>query len=109
MKEFLASTYSSFRPVNFANGPDGCLYVVDLYREVVEDDSAIPQDILKHLDLNSGRDRGRIYRIVPENFKRPALPKLAEARTRELVDALDHPDSWQRQTAGRLLYERNDE
>jgi len=108
-QEFLASTDSWFRPVNFANGPDGCLYVVDLYREVVEDDSAIPQDILKHLDLNSGRDRGRIYRIVPENFKRPAIPKLSAAKTNELVKVLDHPDSWVRETAQRLLYERMDE
>jgi len=108
-QEFLASTDSWFRPVNFANGPDGCLYVVDLYREVVEDDSAIPQDILKHLDLNSGRDRGRIYRIVPENFKRPVIPKLAGARTPELVASLDHPDSWVRQTAQRLIDERRDE
>src|SRR5439155_22282047 len=107
-KEFLASTDSWFRPVNFANGPDGCLYVVDLYREVVEDDSAIPQDILKHLDLNSGRDRGRIYRIVPENFKRPSMPKLAGSKTDELVNALDHADSWVRETAQRLLYEQND-
>jgi putative membrane-bound dehydrogenase-like protein len=107
-QEFLASTDSWFRPVNFANGPDGCLYVVDLYREVVEDDSAIPQDIMKHLDLNAGRDRGRIYRIVPENFKQPVIPKLAGAPVGDLVDALDHPDAWVRETAQRLLYERND-
>jgi putative membrane-bound dehydrogenase-like protein len=108
-QEFLASTDSWFRPVNFANGPDGCLYVVDLYREVVEDDSAIPQDILKHLDLNSGQDRGRIYRIVPDNFKRPEIPKLAGVRIGDLVDVLDHPDSWVRQTAQRLIFERQDD
>ncbi|HEV8291107.1 MAG TPA: PVC-type heme-binding CxxCH protein [Tepidisphaeraceae bacterium] len=108
-QEFLASTDSWFRPVNFANGPDGCLYVVDLYREVVEDDSAIPQDILKHLDLNSGQDRGRIYRIVPENFKRPVIPKLAGVGIADLVDALDHPNSWVRETAQRLIYERRDD
>jgi putative membrane-bound dehydrogenase-like protein len=108
-REFLASTDSWFRPVNFANGPDGCLYVVDLYREVVEDDSAIPQDILKHLDLNSGRDRGRIYRIVPDNFKKHVIPKLAGVKFGDLVDALDHPNSWVRETAQRLICNRREE
>jgi putative heme-binding domain-containing protein len=75
---------------------------------VVEDDSAIPQDILKYLDLNSGRDRGRIYRIVPENFKRPLIPTLSTAKSPQLADSLDHPDAWVRETAQRLLYEKRD-
>lgn len=105
-REFLASTDPWFRPVNFANGPDGCLYVVAMYREVIEDHSAIPNDILKHLDLNSGRDMGRIYRIVPASFDRPKPPRLGHATTAELVAAISHPDSWWRETAQRLLCER---
>jgi putative membrane-bound dehydrogenase-like protein len=107
-KEFLASTDTWFRPVNFVNGPDGCLYVLDLYREVVEDESAIPEDIVRHLDLNSGRDRGRIYRIVPENSQRERPPRLRKAKVEELVAALDHPDAWWRETAQRLIYQRQD-
>src|SRR5262249_37606614 len=92
-REFLASTDNWFRPVNFLNGPDGCLYVLDMYREAIEDDSAIPDDILQHLALTSGRDRGRIYRIVPKGFKRSPPPRLSRAGTRELVAALAGPDA----------------
>ncbi len=108
-REFLASTDNWFRPVNFVNGPDGCLFVLDMYREVIEDDSAIPDDILKHLDLTSGRDRGRVYRIVPEGFRRPPRPRLSRAAPRQLVGALARPDGWWRETAQRLLVERRDE
>lgn len=107
-REFLASTDAWFRPVNFANGPDGCLYIATMYREVIEDETAIPDDILKYLDLHSGRDRGRIYRIAPEGFQRPAQPRLGRASTEELVATLAHPNGWQRDTAQRLLCERQD-
>jgi putative membrane-bound dehydrogenase-like protein len=107
-RDFLASTDNRFRPVNFANGPDGCLYVVSMYREIIEDESAIPDDILKHYDLNSGRDLGRIYRVMPEGSQRPPLPKLAGAETDELVALLAHPDSWVSETAQRLLYQKQD-
>lgn len=107
-REFLASTDNRFRPVNFANGPDGCLYVISMYREIIEDETAIPNDILKHYDLYSGRDLGRIYRIMPTDFKRRPLPKLAGATTTELVALLGHGDSWVRETAQRLLYQKQD-
>ena len=107
-QEFIASTDNFFRPVNFANGPDGCLYVVSMYREVIEDEGAIPNDILKHLDLYSGRERGRIYRIVPDraDWKRPARPKMGTMTDAELIASLSSPDGWVRDTAQRLLIER---
>jgi putative membrane-bound dehydrogenase-like protein len=104
--EFLASKDTWFRPVNFANAPDGTLYVIDMYREIIEHPASIPEAIKKHLDLNSGNDRGRIYRIVPENFTRRAPPRLGSATTSELVATLEHPNGWHRDTAARLLYER---
>ena len=58
--EFLASTDNWFRPVQFANAPDGALYVLDMYREIVEHPWSLPESIKKFLDLNSGSDRGRI-------------------------------------------------
>ena len=105
-REFLASTDNWFRPVNFANGPDGCLYVVAMYREIIEDESAIPEDILKHYDLYSGRDRGRILRVSPEGFKPFELPRLGSVGMGELVAGLDHADAWVRETAQRLLVNR---
>jgi len=106
--EFLASKDLWFRPVQFANAPDGTLYVIDMYREVIEHPWSIPQSIKHHLDLNSGSDRGRIYRIVPAGFKQPKLPQLGKASVPELIATLEHPNGWQRDTAARLLYERLD-
>jgi putative membrane-bound dehydrogenase-like protein len=107
--EFLASIDNWFRPVQFANGPDGCLYVLDMYREVVEHPWSLPPGIKKHLDLNAGNDRGRIYRMVPENFRRRAAVQLGKkVTTAELVKILEHPNGWHRDTAARLLYERQD-
>lgn len=107
-KEFVASTDTWFRPAQFANAPDGTLYIADVYREVIEHPASIPPMIKKHLDLTSGRDRGRIYRIVHDKFTQPALPKLDKATTAELVATLAHPNGWHRDTAARLLYERQD-
>lgn len=106
--EFIASTDNWFRPVQFANAPDGALYVADMYRETIEHPWSLPQSIKQYLDLNSGNDRGRIYRIVPDGFRQPKLPRLGSATTAELVKALEHPNGWHRDTAARLLYERRD-
>jgi putative membrane-bound dehydrogenase-like protein len=108
-REFIASTDNWFRPVQFANGPDGCLYVIDMYRELIETVVSIPPIILKHLDPASGINRGRIYRIVPDGVKRPPMPKLSKATTAELVKLLEHPNGWHRDTASRLLYQRQEE
>jgi putative membrane-bound dehydrogenase-like protein len=106
--EFLASTDNWFRPVQFANASDGCLYVLDMYREVIEHPWSLPPGIKKHLDLNAGNDKGRIYRIVPEKFRRRGLVQLGKATTAELVQTLEHLNGWHRDTAARLLYERQD-
>ena len=109
--EFGASTDTWVRPVNFANAPDGCLHVIDMYREVIEHPWSIPDEIKKHLDLNSGNDRGRIYRIVPDGPTAPQLRRevsLGNASAGELVALLMHPNGWHRDCAARLLYERQD-
>jgi putative heme-binding domain-containing protein len=106
--EFLASTDNWFRPVQFANAPDGCLYVCDMYREVIEHPWSLPQSLKQHLDLNSGNDQGRIYRIVPEKFTQPRRPRLSSLSTRKLVDVLELANGWHRDAAARLIYERQD-
>jgi len=108
--EFAASTDTWVRVVNFANAPDGCLNIIDMYREVIEHPWSIPDEIKKHVDLNNGNDRGRIYRIVPENAATHRGTKVAldKASIGELVETLGHPNGWHRDTAARLLYERND-
>ncbi len=106
--EFLASTDNWFRPVQMANAPDGALYIADMYREIIEHPWSLPPGIKQFLDLNSGNDRGRIYRIVPEGFQRPKLPRLSKTSTAELVATLAHPNGWHRDTAARLLFERQE-
>src|SRR5262249_13971079 len=105
--EFVRSTDTWFRPVNCINAPDGTLYVLDMSREVIES-IHISSDVVKHLDLTNGRDRGRIYRLAPPGFKAPPQPRLAAASSRELVKHLEHPGGWWRDTAMRLLVERQD-
>ncbi|RMG35212.1 MAG: alpha/beta fold hydrolase [Planctomycetota bacterium] len=107
-REFLASTDTWFRPVQLENGPDGGLYVLDMYREVIEHPKSLPPQIKRHLDLTSGRDRGRIYRIVPSGFRPARTPQLTALSSEELVGLLSHRNAWHRETAARLLYERQD-
>jgi putative membrane-bound dehydrogenase-like protein len=108
-KEFVASTDIWFRPVQFANGPDGCLYVVDMYRETIEHPASIPPVIKKHLDLTSGRDRGRIWRIEPTGFRYEPQPDFEVFCPSEtLVGELGSENGWRRDVAARLLYERGD-
>ena len=107
--EFLASRDIWFRPVQFANAPDGTLYVLDMYRELIEGAAFLPPEFLKYLDVASGNDHGRIYRIAPKNFdSRRQSPRLDLASTLELVALLEHPNGWHRDTASRLLYQRQD-
>ncbi len=104
--ELLTSSDNWFRPVQFANGPDGALYILDMYREVIEHPASLPPAIKKHLDLTSGRDRGRIWRLVKSDFKRQPPRDLGKLTTPDLITSLSDPNGWTRTTASRLLYER---
>lgn len=104
--EFLTSTDNWFRPVNFATGPDDALYVCDMYRECIEHPRSLPDSIKKHLDLTSGKERGRIWRIVEEKAPNAAPARLTS--TEDLVESLRRPEAWQRRTAARLLFQRQD-
>ncbi|MGH7945472.1 MAG: PVC-type heme-binding CxxCH protein, partial [Opitutaceae bacterium] len=107
--EFVRSRDLWFRPVNFATAPDGTLYIADMYRELIEDPTTIPEGIVRHLDLGAGNDMGRIYRVIPAaGFKQPAPPNLSKATAAEIAALLAHSNGWYRDTASRLLYERQD-
>nr|WP_298723470.1 c-type cytochrome [uncultured Steroidobacter sp.] len=109
--EFLASTDERFRPVNLYNGPDGSLYVVDMYRGIIQHRIFLTtylRNQIKERGLEAPLGMGRVYRIVPENAPRRAAPNLANATPSQLVSALDHEDAWVRETAQRLLVERQD-
>ena len=103
--EFVTSTDNWFRPVNFVNAPDGTLYIVDMYRETIEHPYSIPDDIKAHLDLQSGDDRGRIYRLVAPGSRESArVCGWADSARLDLVRRLESENGWQRETAQRLLY-----
>jgi putative membrane-bound dehydrogenase-like protein len=106
-REFLASTDAWFRPVNFYIGPDGALYVIDYYRPRIEHPEWTASEFhAKPAEFWEGRDRGRIYRVVPESAGPPEPVDLGTASVATLVDRLSHPNLWHRRTAQRLLVDR---
>ena len=106
--EFLASTDTWFRPVFAANGPDGALYVVDMYRKDIDHPAYVPEASRGLFDFTAGKERGRIYRVAARS-RTPARTAVdvAEASTEALVGHLDHPNAWWREAAQRRLIERN--
>jgi len=109
--EFLASTDERFRPVWLANAPDGTLYVVDMYRGVIQHRDFITEylrDWILKNNLQTGVGFGRIYRVVHETTRRDSRPALARATTAQLVAALSHPNGWRRDMAQQLLVQRAD-
>lgn len=106
--EFIAGRDTWFRPVDFANAPDGCLWAIDMYREIIEHPWSLPPNIKRLLDLNAGNDRGRLYRIVPDGATVRRKADLTPSTTAELVSTLSHANAWHREAAARLLVERHD-
>ncbi|MFN0053444.1 MAG: PVC-type heme-binding CxxCH protein [Planctomycetales bacterium] len=110
-REFLATPDTWFRPVDLADGPDGALYVVDMYRAVIEHPEWVPVELKNRPDTWLGNDRGRIYRIVATHANRLAIepsPPLGGLASADLIPLLTQGYLWQRDTASRLLYERQD-
>jgi putative membrane-bound dehydrogenase-like protein len=118
-KEFLASPDEWFRPVNLELGPDGALYVVDMYRCVIEHPDFVPDELKNRPDQRLGDDRGRIWRVASGNTnpkreqgtadtnpKRERGIALSTLSTDDLIPLLGHANAWQRETAQRLLLER---
>lgn len=105
-KEFLASTDSWFRPVNMYVGPDGALYIVDYYRQIIEHPEWMGEEVVKSGKLYNGSDKGRIYRITPTNAKLATWTKglsLGKAPDKQLVGQLSNQNIWWRLNAQRLL------
>jgi mono/diheme cytochrome c family protein/glucose/arabinose dehydrogenase len=109
--EILASYDERFRPVNMLPGPDGTLYVVDMYRGIVQEQiywTDFLRDYIRAHDLEKPVHLGRIWRIVHATTKRDRPPALSRAPAADLVRALSHPNGWWRDTAQRLMVERGD-
>ena len=107
--EFIASRDIWFRPVQFANAPDGSLYVLDMYRELIEGAAFLPPEFLKYIPADSGNDMGRIYRITSDKPRKRAKRKPISAQNpAALVALLDSRNGWHRDTALRLIYQAQD-
>lgn len=106
--EFWASSDNWTRPTTIQTGPDGALWIADMYRYVIEHPEWIPVEWQKKLDLRAGADKGRIYRVYPVDMKPRAIPRLDRLDTAGLVAALDSPSGWQRDLAQMMLLWRND-
>ena len=106
--EFLASRDNWFRPTMLKVGPDGALYIADMYRAVIEHVQYIPRELQKGLDVRAGDKQGRIYRVFPRATPPRSVPRYDRMNTKELVGALDSASGWQRDMAQRLLVLRDD-
>jgi len=105
--EFLASGDNWFRPTMIRTGPDGALWIADMYRLVIEHPVWIPEHFQRRYDVRAGDDRGRIYRIVPQG-ESPKIPRLDELSTEQLVAKLADENGPVRDLAQQMLIWRND-
>jgi mono/diheme cytochrome c family protein/glucose/arabinose dehydrogenase len=109
--EFVASTDERFRPVNLSSGPDGALYIVDLYRGIIQHRAYITEylrDQVAARGLEQPIGHGRVWRVVHESTRRDTSTRLTTPAAAELVEMLSHPNGWWRDTAQQWLIERGD-
>ncbi|MBK7436410.1 MAG: c-type cytochrome [Saprospiraceae bacterium] len=106
-RDFLASSDRSFRPVNMSAGPDGAMYIVDMHRKVIEHPEWIPDEIENTLDMNEGKEKGRIYKITLQSGE----PSIFDYSKLDSFDGrlacLGDDNQWVRKTAHRLILEHN--
>ena len=110
-KEFLTSSDERFRPVNLSQGPDGALYMVDMYRGLILHKTFLGDRLRKQAAVEGytqGIHRGRIYKIIPKRFRPQPVEKLSKKPPSDLIALLDSPNGWIRDTVQRLLVERRD-
>lgn len=109
-REFLASTDERFRPVDAKIGPDGALYIIDMYRGIIQETAFLTDELREQIfdrKLDRPLGNGRIWRISHREGNNQHLSlNLAAASNQQLVTLLGHANSWHRDTAQRLLIGR---
>ena len=105
--EFLRSSDAWFRPTSIRTGPDGAMYVADMYRLVIEHpqwiDNTLEKQLIEDGRLRAGHDCGRIYRVFPEGAALHPRAGLAGRDAAGLARAMDTSNGWQRDTAHMML------
>ncbi|WP_170235702.1 PVC-type heme-binding CxxCH protein [Cyclobacterium qasimii] len=108
--EFLSSSDSWFNPVFLSHGPKGAMYLADMYRKVIDHPSYVPEETRGALDFESGKGKGKIYRITRDNLEynkvETVFPTSSAASMDMLITALSSDDEWERNTAFRLILEK---
>jgi glucose/arabinose dehydrogenase/mono/diheme cytochrome c family protein len=107
-QEFIASSDMNFRPVNSYTGPDGNLYIVDMYRGIIQQGNwtrkgSFLRGKIDARGLAANIGRGRIYRVVYDGFKQPEKPNMLNESAAKLVTYLDHPNGWWRDNAQKQI------
>jgi putative heme-binding domain-containing protein len=107
-EEFIAARDPNFRPVNSATGPDGCLYLVDMYRGIIQEgnwvrDGSYLRGVVQEYELDKNIGRGRVYRIDHETTRRNSRPRMLDETPAELVRHLSHANGWWRSEAQKLI------
>lgn len=111
--EFIRSTDPNFRPVNMVTAPDGTLYIVDMYRGIIQEGNWVKEGsylrkVVQQYQLDKNFGRGRIWRLVHDDFKPGPMPRMEQEKSSKLVKHLEHPNGWWRDTAQKLLVLRQD-
>lgn len=106
--EFLTSTDPNFRPINSATGPDGALYLVDMYRGIIQEGNWVREgsylrEVVSEYELDKNIGRGRIFRIEHASTERGPQPRMLDETPAELVAHLNHPNGWWRSQAQKLI------
>jgi mono/diheme cytochrome c family protein/glucose/arabinose dehydrogenase len=106
--EFIRSTDLNFRPVNMVTAPDGTLYIVDMYRGIIQEGNwTRPGSYLRTKIQSAGLEknvgRGRIWRLVHKDFTPGPQPRLLDEKPAQLVARLNHPNGWWRDNAQKLI------
>lgn len=111
--EFLRSRDLNFRPLNMTTGPDGCLYIVDMYRGIIQEGNWVKEgSYLRGKVIENGFEKnigkGRIWRLTHKDFKPGPQPRMLEETPAQWVAHLAHPNGWWRDTAQRMLIVKSD-
>jgi mono/diheme cytochrome c family protein len=112
-KEFIASTDANFRPVWSATGPDGCLYICDMYHGIIQEanwtkEGSYLRPQIQKYGLDKHINRGRIWRLVRDDTKKREQPHMLDETPAQLVLHLSDPNGWWRDTAQKLIILRGD-
>lgn len=111
--EFIRSSDPNFRPVNMVTAPDGTLYIVDMYRGIIQEGAWVREGsylrkVVQKYQMDKNFGRGRIWRLAHKDFQPGPAPHMLDETSAQLVTRLEHPNGWWRDTAQKLLILRAD-